>query len=263
MSLKLILLPSALVLAIIVGIFMVYPEYQTITAKGTGKMDILKQKEADLSSKQQMKENGEKLAGQIKSEKSTGVARMLETLPRLSEEERVVVMVDHSARTAGASLTDIGVTAGKEETAPVTAPTQEKAFALGEEVSEDPDMMGGAVPQSVETLKTSAVSVTFSVIGSYESFKQFISELEKMPRKNTITDLQITRKTEDGQNTFEMSGTASFEYAPIANISAGTISSVFSETSFNFSSLSSTRGQEAYRDALEVIPAERPNPFVL
>lgn len=259
MSLKLIFLPASLVFAIAIGIFWIYPEYQSISAQKTGKVDILKNKEAELAQKQQMKSNGDKLVSQLNDNKD-GVDRMLEIFPRLSEEEKGVAMVSRAVQASGISFVEIGVAAGSQGESSPSAVSVEEPIAM--DATAEMDAMGQPVVASVESIKARSVDVSFSVIGSYDGFKQFAMELEKAPRKNKITKLEIGKKVEEGQDLFEMSGTVSFEYAPISKVQSGVISSAFSQDSLDFSSLEGRQRESEYLAPGEALPAERSNPFL-
>ncbi len=260
MSLKLIFLPASLVFAIAIGIFWIYPEYQSIAAQKTGKVDILKSKEAELAQKQQMKSNGDKLVLQLNENKES-VDHMLEVVPRSSEEEKGVAMVSRAVQASGLSLVDIGVTAGSQgESSPSAVSAEEPAVMM--DATGDGSMMEEPVVAPVENIKARTVDVSFSVIGSYDGFKQFAMELEKAPRKNQITKLEIGKKVEEGQDLFEMSGTVSFEYAPISKVQSGVISSAFSQNSLDFSSLEGWQRESEYLAPGEALSVERSNPFL-
>jgi Tfp pilus assembly protein PilO len=258
MSLKLIFFPASLVFALIVGIFWVYPVYKGITEKGTGKIEILKQKEQELSKKEQMKANGIQLNAQLQSEKSS-VDRVLEVIPRMSEEEKVVAMVSRSAQVSGVSLTDIGI-----ET--VALPKT----AVSEVVPEEDDLMmvgegedGAVAPVSQKEMVMSMADVSFKFSGSYEGFKQFIAELEKASRKNKIMQTKISKSKDDTEKeVFSFEGKVSFAYAPIEKLAQGVISPAFSQDSFDFSPLNGIQEERNYLVPGDPIPAERANPFL-
>lgn len=257
MSLKFIFLPAAIVFSAVLGIFVIYPVYTSITDPIMGTSTILQKKESELAQKQQQQENGIKMIEQVKGE-TEGVERLLERIPRLSGEERVVAMVDYAARTSGISLTDMSVSgdSGGETTLPQVA--QESAFPVG---SVDPTtgMMLEGMP--VQTLPVQSVSVAFSVLGTYEGFKAFVNEVNSLSRRHVMKDLQISKNQEEEQNSFEMSGTISFEYAPSQKIEIGVISPVLSQESFDFSLLDNVKGSQ-YRDLSEPLAAQRANPFL-
>lgn len=266
MPFKFIVLATSFIFAVVVGVFWVYPKYADISRPETGKAELLKKKEIELEKNEQMKENGVQLAKQLR-EKKADVDRMLEIFPRMSGEEKAVVLVDYSVRASGNSLIDIKIKeetkSAKEET-PISSSASVGANNLFPLKNESADSVSQAIALGEkEEIREQRFIVDFLLGGSYEGFKKFVEELEKSPRKSRITKLEITKKTTEKETSFVLSGEVSFAYAPLKTVKQGIIPSVFLQDSFDFSPVKRFIRASEYMVPSEALPASRPNPFVL
>lgn len=169
MSIKLVLFPLSVVIAIASGIFWIYPEYQNIVNKQTGKQVLLQQEQEKLRQIEERSANVSALKANMESN-SASVEAVFDYLPTASEEEDIVNSLEKLVQDSGAALVGIDV---------VAADAVKQSSARSGVTAMEEGVEGMSGEYTVSRLEKDPVSFKLSVGGSYEAIRAFVGNVER------------------------------------------------------------------------------------
>jgi Tfp pilus assembly protein PilO len=176
MKLKILIVPVALIIAVIATAGIILPKALE-TKDAFGK---LKKAEQDLSQTADKIDKSNKLTQELTA--NTGKQNiLLRYIPIDKQEEGVINNLDAVASAEGLVIIKLS---------PVSA--VETAASMATAKSEE-EVSGGSSGSQLEVNKIKTTDVNMMVVGSYEKIRSFLEKLDKMQRFNDVASLKISR----------------------------------------------------------------------
>jgi len=219
MRLKIFLTPFALLIAVIVATWYIWPVVVDIQLK----MGEVKKSQENLNATSVKKDNVAVLVASLDKNKDKEDF-ISSFVPSSKDEEKIVNGLNYLASDSGVNLLNISIADDKISGQPTAA----TSIAPGKT----------STYTATPTIKFSIVDVIFS--GKYENIKIFLSQIHKMEIINRINLLSISKAAvnEAGGDELATNAEIKFGYMPYINQAESGLSSVFSQSSFNFDSYS-------------------------
>lgn len=170
MKLKILIVPLLLVAIIAFSIWVLAPSYFTVKEE-VGKLDEANQKANDIKSKL---EKASKLSQEL-TKRGEEQKIITEYLPENKEEEKVVNYFNDLVLRQGMTILD---------------------FSIAPKVSQlaVPLTDASGIPVEIDTTPAvQYVNVDFTVAGTYEKIKDFLSKLDSIKRLNSISKISISK----------------------------------------------------------------------
>jgi Tfp pilus assembly protein PilO len=193
MQLKIIIVPTLVILALILAIGFIKPDYDTLSQKRA----LLVEKQGEVARIETVKTNIATLTSQLES-KSDLEQWSLRYYPEAMDQERIIDSFNFMALQSGLVIKSMEmkeIIVEKKETFDVGGPLTSIPGA-----TPDPDMP--LVPSYQPPTPNSYVAQVRAK-GSYENLKNFMDRLSRMDRMNTLRLMSIGTDTENKETTEE------------------------------------------------------------
>lgn len=181
MKLKILILPTFIIIELILVISYIKPNIDLITTKQS---EITLQKDA-LSRVDSVAAHIDALSQSLKGRSDT-VAFVERYYPKTLDEERVVDMFNYLAQKSGLFVTALNITKNEQVITVVES-------VAPPEGSSDTSLMPEAPPEPPESYE-----VEISVLGAYQNIKDFFRRTYQADRLHTVKEFSITHQ-EDNQ----------------------------------------------------------------
>lgn len=192
MSLKVLVLPTFILLELILAIGYIKPNIDDILAK---RIEIQTAKD-DLTKVDSVAANIETV-GQSIATHSREVNFVEKYYPKMLDEERVIDMFNFFAQQSGIIVTDIGV-APEEATRGVADTAYNDALNAGK-TAEEAALLAEAASMTISKSYRAQVSV----IGTYGNIKDFFSKIRHTDRLHTTSEFSIKYRGQDSNKAEE------------------------------------------------------------
>jgi hypothetical protein len=237
MSLKILILPTFILLELIIAIAYIKPNVSAIFAK----RDEIAVVQGSLARVESIGNNIQTLAGSIESQSDT--THFIDRYyPKALDEERMIDMFNFFALQAGIIVTDVGITA-----TPFVPPPAAVDPSFGALSSE------GLTPEVVAAQAEAALAVfpesyaaQVTVLGAYPNIKDFFGRLYRADRLHTIKGFSVRyreKETPAGEDAVQAmpddfligSFEADFPYIVEKQVASALNNPIFESASFDFS----------------------------
>jgi hypothetical protein len=235
MSLKLLILPTFIILSLVIAIGYIKPEVDTILSR---RDEIVAQKEA-LTRVDAVAQNIRSLDQALDARRETENF-VLKYFPRSLDEERVVDMLNYLAQQSGVIVTEIIVTEN-----PLVRP--DVAAMASADGGTDPAALDPASVAAFEASLPRTYTAKATVFGAYPNLKDFFSRVYRTDRLHATRQFVVTYREKEDANTEEdallgiqenfLLGTLETDFAYKTEKRAGIAltNPLFQTSSFNFS----------------------------
>jgi hypothetical protein len=266
MSLKMIFTPFAILIAIIISIWYIWPLVGEIQIE----QKAVEMSKNNLAATINKKGNSEKLRADLDKNKDKEDF-ILNYLPGSSSEDKMIDGINYLATDSGLSLINISIekekitsteTTPASDTLPGANPTIINNSA-GTSLGVDPSLIA-------QKPKINSINVKATVYGKYDSLKIFLNQIYKMEMFNKINSVSISKaQTESsggetvGDDVLAADIEIKFGYLPPIHGNGNNPSAVFSKSSFDYSSYSKITNLIARKiPALDEGQKGKSNPFL-
>jgi hypothetical protein len=179
MKVKILILPLALVIALSLMVWLVYPSYLDMQIK----KKALDDKNIQVSDLDQKNQKVKDLMGTLNANADKQVV-VMKFLPESQKEEEIIASLNELASGEGVSVSGISISKPKIEVLPL------EVVAMENQPSET---SAGLVSPSRE--KVINFDTNLSLYGNYEKIKNVIDKVYNLSRFNRITNLKISSST--------------------------------------------------------------------
>lgn len=184
MKIKLILVPSIVVLIIVLGIWFVYPAYSNGTNGLMDNYSKLKAERQKLESIKGKSGNANELAAQLDS-MGTEKDILYEFIPAKIKESEIVNNLNKMAADSGLLIYGLSVGRPSLEVASIAAPQTLGSTSIDATIS---------VNKAVSVLpKAKNFEASMQISGSYDQVKTFMDKLSNFARYNKITSFYVKK----------------------------------------------------------------------
>lgn len=237
MKLKIFIAPLALVVAVVLFINIVRPEYD--------KMKLNKEQEkrdqATLNEAKMKNQNISSLKADLE-ENREGRSFMMAFLPDKEKEERIIDLVNYLSKNSDVALLNINIAKieGKAPPSPVAQAPSDLNFKSPTLENEDfdpsaiPEMTAPAVVSKVDYL-----TADISVIGKYEKIKMFLENVYRSEMFSKADQISISSQAADESGKSDPENLTAdialnFGYMDSVSVAQGATHSVFGKSKFNW-----------------------------
>ncbi len=274
MKLKIFFFPSALVVAVVMIIWYIWPAYQ----KNVALKQTLTQKQKQLSILQERKTLVDGLVAQINRDRSIKDF-LFHYIPTMPDEEYIMDAVDDAAKRAGISLVIVDFVQGNAQSF-FSGSAKDQSAKIKTVPGSDPmavtQDLGDVAPQIMPPL-TKEVTIDAVAIGPYDGMKKFLNEMYKIDRMHGVLSATLERVDAEKQDVNGLGKTfangaepndtilgkmvVSFAYMPHVKVPRGADDSLFRQ-SMPAEKIRTMQAQYTAAPALVTENIGRQNPFV-
>lgn len=271
MKIKLLMVPSIIVLAIVLGIWLIYPAYSNGSTGVKDRKDQLQAEKLKLDSILGRSGNASKLSSQLESLQIDRDA-LYEFVPVDMKESEIIDNLNKMASDSGLLVYGISISQPKLEVASVEVPA-----TMGSTSIDPNNPMGNVDVNAIVLPKVKNFETDMQISGNYEQVKGFLEKVDVFARHGNVTSIFLKK----GLSTTSVSSAdpaddmtsldvltanlkLTFNILEKAKLSEGNIADpIFSSSNLDTKVISQIKAQ--YSNAalkLDIGQTGKPNPFL-